>query len=222
MGIEHRVRSNERCVAGRCECNPGLTTCGTSACVDLRRSAQNCGQCGTACPGQVPFCVDGICRRCDEGMDDCGFGCISLRSNPAHCGACYRRCATGDCQDGLCRCPAGETNCSGWCVDLQTSRENCGACGNQCAVVRPSDAGVTPITEGAVCLAGRCQCEGPGLRFCPGRATVDGGIDRPDVVSGVDASVPMIVRGGAPPSRSTGSRPFRFGAAVIVRAASGT
>lgn len=46
----------ENCSAGSCTCAPSNLCAGV--CVDLQVDAQNCGSCGTVCPGQ---CEDGQC-----------------------------------------------------------------------------------------------------------------------------------------------------------------
>lgn len=96
-----------------CQCQPGLTAC-NGACVDLSSSASNCGACGIACGGDVPYCSAGACAAsCAEGTTACGFDCTNTSSNPYHCGGCGVTCEGGlACSGGTCGCAAG-TSCGG-------------------------------------------------------------------------------------------------------------
>ncbi len=49
----------EACVAGKCVCASGLTSCGGN-CVDLASSSNNCGTCGKTC-ASGELCTDGTC-----------------------------------------------------------------------------------------------------------------------------------------------------------------
>lgn len=97
----------------------------------------------------------GVCgpsqMRCDES-------CVSLQSDPNHCGSCGNRCGASSpvCSGGNCRpgCAMGEMDCgSGVCANLSNNTSHCGACGRAC--VAPSG--------GIVCSMGRC-----GISGCPG------------------------------------------------------
>ncbi len=77
----------------------------------------------------------------------CDGVCIPTSVDPANCGACGMRCATGEvCNGGVCgtTCPSGLTACGGRCVNVQSDNANCGACASAC----PSGQG---------CVAGRCE-----------------------------------------------------------------
>ncbi|MBX3251148.1 MAG: hypothetical protein KF901_28485 [Myxococcales bacterium] len=99
----------------------------------------------------------GVTCRTDE--TNCFGACVSLRNDPAHCGACGTTCGTGEvCSAGECgtSCGAGTTECSGRCRDLQTDREHCGGCGEACGA-------------GEVCSAGACTTScGGGTTDCDG------------------------------------------------------
>lgn len=76
--------------------------------------------------------------------------CVSLSTDPMHCGACDRACPAGTtCEYGSCRCAtAGQTVCGDRCVDLQSDETACGGCANVCAA-------------GRTCTAGTCWCPDP-------------------------------------------------------------
>lgn len=160
----------ERCVAGtgadtcscKYTCQPGfgdcnqadgnLDGCETSVATDK----QNCGACGTVCPGatrpdvacQAGACVTvcgGSVRDCDLQLDN---GCeTDVNTNAAHCGACGTVCpAPGPhtvpvCTNGSCgyTCEAGWVNCDGspanGCETSETAETciSCGPTGRCCA-----------------------------------------------------------------------------------------
>ena len=98
-------------------------------------------------------CLAGVC--CASGMVQCGGGCVSLPSDPLHCGACGKACGVGMlCVSGRCVCPTGETNCNGTCVYLPEAHQHCGTCGKACANDESCSAGVcTKWPQGqSVCL----------------------------------------------------------------------
>ena len=84
--------ADEICVSGVCECEAGLTDCGSSAgCVDLNSNAGNCGECFTNC-ASLQICHAGECKipiygrcttgsECSTGICAAGFCCLS----PAPC-----------------------------------------------------------------------------------------------------------------------------------------
>jgi hypothetical protein len=91
---------------------------------------------GTACgTGQV--CRAGSCvAPCPIGQTSCGGVCVNLNTNPNHCGACRRVCASGVCNLGTCAgtCMEGQTLCPplNRCVNLNNNRLHCGACNTPC------------------------------------------------------------------------------------------
>ncbi len=99
----------------------------------------------------------GSCETCG------GSACVSLPTDPNHCGTCDRVCpATAACDSGQCVCPGAQTACGSTCVDLTSDPDDCGSCGNVCAA-------------GATCSAGKCACSGS-LSAC-GTSCVDLGSD---------------------------------------------
>lgn len=117
--------SNDECESGHCrdgvccdsactgECEacdlPGIE--GTCTVIDLDTDVENCGVCGRACSTQniEVECRGGKCDgECREGFLDCDGnktknGCeIDVRTDPAHCGACFNACEYPACEDGEC------------------------------------------------------------------------------------------------------------------------
>jgi hypothetical protein len=141
-------------------CGADHKECG-GACVSLDDPDFGCGA-----PGCDPCLMDhtktatcnaGACtvRLCEADYADCDAdgknGCeVSLKSNPAHCGACDRACATTDvCSNSACKstCDPGLTGCSGACVDLTSDPDHCRTCDNKCP---------TAANGLATCAAGAC------------------------------------------------------------------
>ncbi|MBN1608505.1 MAG: hypothetical protein JW940_17870 [Polyangiaceae bacterium] len=80
---------------------------GGSGCIPPFRTADQCGDCYTACRGSTPVCspVDGEYQcvpRCEDPLVDCSGQCVDLQSNPDHCGKCGHRCPSRLCQAGTC------------------------------------------------------------------------------------------------------------------------
>jgi hypothetical protein len=101
-----------------------------------------------------------------EGL--CGGTCVALLLDPAHCGACGRRCpagehATASCNGGRCElaCAHGYADCGRGCQDVQGDGANCGACGRTC----PFAPHALPL-----CVEGRCglDCGTTGYTDCDG------------------------------------------------------
>ncbi|AKV04760.1 Tryptophan synthase alpha chain [Labilithrix luteola] len=114
--------AGERCFAGKCGCNDGLTDC-KGKCVDLQNDDFNCNACGTfcsplGCGGKLPAnthfgCGGSKCEKlkCDSFAGDCNhdldLGCASdgcevrdLRRNPDNCGQCGNKCKPDEqCRD---------------------------------------------------------------------------------------------------------------------------
>lgn len=68
---------------------------------------------------------------CQASETCCGSACVTVATNPSHCGRCGHICSVKrEC-------------CSGKCRRLATDEKNCGACGSQCA-------------PGVKCLFGLC------------------------------------------------------------------
>lgn len=96
---------------------------------------------------------------CPAGQTLCSTGCVDLRSDEAHCGACEDACATGEvCLSRSCvpACSGGLVDCGGTCVDVDIDTSHCGGCDMPCAT-------------GESCVDGACTvpCD-PGLTACGG------------------------------------------------------
>jgi hypothetical protein len=171
-----------RCVDRGCavaSCAAGFGDCdgrGGNGCeVSLRTTLAHCGACGRRCApaNATGACAAGVCdiAACAAGFADCDAradnGCESdTRSDPAHCGACGRRCAEGQvCAAGVCAgaCPAGAAACAGACRVVDVDPSHCGGCGVAC----PPAANAAPRCAGGFC--GISCAEGFGN--CDGRAS---------------------------------------------------
>jgi Stigma-specific protein, Stig1 len=91
---------------------------------------------------------------CAAGQTDCGGVCRDLAADPAHCGACGLRCATGGtCTAGACGCPSPTELCGAACVDTSTSAAHCGSCTHACGA--------------GTCSGGACTCaNAAGVKDC--------------------------------------------------------
>lgn len=77
---------------------------------------------------------------CPSGLTLCSDGCVDLRTDLDHCGACDAPCtidlpdAYPVCAESTCRyeCTGGLTACGSGCVDTTTSNAHCGGCGRPC------------------------------------------------------------------------------------------
>ena len=87
---------------GTADCLAPLTACG-DACVYTDSDLANCGECGTACDGATPYCVEGVCAA-DCPFTDCDGVCADTEFNPLYCDTCDVACAAGEeCRHGGCR-----------------------------------------------------------------------------------------------------------------------
>ncbi len=76
---------------------------------------------------------------CGAGQTYCLDRCVSTQADETNCGACGRRCATGEvCQNAACvpSCAADERLCSSGdagltCARVQTDSRHCGECGRR-------------------------------------------------------------------------------------------
>jgi hypothetical protein len=84
------------CDGGPCVCAGSELAC-DGTCVDVNTDPDNCGHCGTVCPGgphAPPTCIGGGCAfRCEEGFGDCdedhATGCeVDVTGDPTNCGRC--------------------------------------------------------------------------------------------------------------------------------------
>jgi alpha-tubulin suppressor-like RCC1 family protein len=127
----------------------------------------HCTGCGAACePGfRCAGPVAGCARDCPADRPaDCDGACVDTETDPAHCGACGRRCAvpraTAACRSGACgiaACDPGYGHCNadltdGCETDLNTSLDHCGGCGDRCL-----RANAAPACIGGTCRIGACN-----------------------------------------------------------------
>lgn len=94
------------CRNGQCvfscpaDAGPTVQACPGVGCVDVTKSPENCGGCGTVC-GAGQTCDNGVC--CGGASKLCSGACIDVSKDPANCGACGMKCATGgSCSGGKC------------------------------------------------------------------------------------------------------------------------
>lgn len=100
----------ELCVAGDCECRPGLLLCG-GACIDPMVDPKHCGTCNNNCQGKL--CLDGSCENrnsCPLGAIPCnmpgGTACLRGTESDLHCGPSLgNRCGTECGGDQFCYDP---------------------------------------------------------------------------------------------------------------------
>lgn len=111
-------------------------------------------------PDQIECVASWIRALAPSGCETCGGDtCLSLLSDPNHCGECGNACPSGTtCAAGTCACPNGLRACGDACTDLALDSENCGECARTCG-------------PGSSCVAGACTCESS-LASCDG-ACVD-------------------------------------------------
>jgi hypothetical protein len=108
--------------------------------------------------------------------------CVNLTADPSNCGACGRKCATGEsCNGGTCgttqqpnACRADTKECIGtdgkpFCAPVFNDPSNCGECGRVCAPGQGCNNGQC-MNGGAATDGGATQtCPQPN-KFCPDQA----------------------------------------------------
>jgi hypothetical protein len=96
-----RCGVKEICTSGQCmtACEPDETLC-TTACANLKTSADHCGSCTHTCDASA-YCIDGTCS-CLGGLALCDDKCVDLGSDKNNCGACGQTCTNGTCSGGRC------------------------------------------------------------------------------------------------------------------------
>ena len=119
----------------------------------------DCWRCTDAsCPDTSTCNDDGACTcglyetLCDTTNDGTADTCVSLKTNPNHCGACGNACAANEvCSAGQCvadsrGCQYPLTACNGECVDTSVNNTHCDRCNKSC-----------DTAAGETCLDGRCE-----------------------------------------------------------------
>ena len=107
-------------------------------------------------------------KKCKGGTLKCGKKlCVNASTDAQNCGACGRRCGTGQaCVRGVCTttgpvaCPSGQIRCGGRCVDPGSDEAHCGGCDQACQ-------------GDLTCLNGTCGCADSGDTLCDGNLCVD-------------------------------------------------
>lgn len=180
---------------GRCQCEPGLTLCGTQ-CRSLSSDAKHCGGCDHKCPGSV--CGRGVCN---DGV--CGLSPLpNSNGRPCNDG---NRCTTGDvCNEGVCAgapvsCPPASQCVAGACDPATGS----------CVGVMVS-AG-TPCDDGDPCTFNDA---------CDGAGTCRGTVARPSITCPANVSTPAAA--GACGALATFSASATCGATVTCSPPSGS
>lgn len=93
-------------------CDPHELLC-DNICVDVKSSAQFCGDCTTQCEGSQ-VCVNGQCEWCKNDDVICGQECVDTTKDLDHCGACNHGCSRNQvCKDSTCVCSNGYYDCDG-------------------------------------------------------------------------------------------------------------
>jgi hypothetical protein len=114
------------CVAGGCECKPGLTLVDVT-CVDTASDPTACGSNLVQCSGNTPSCENGVCvASCSQHPDTCGSACVDLDWDPLHCGGCDAQnvCAADEvCITGNCRAWMVGVACNACPCDLSCAGE---------------------------------------------------------------------------------------------------
>ena len=147
-------KQKEDCVAGKCVCAEGLTSCGTgnnAQCINIQTDVNNCGSCGHACENQQ-MCSSGQCI----GKTICDGIVRDTQSDVDHCGGCNQRCPDGKiCSQGQCKVGIGTAYCNGEKVQIGTP-DRCSGCTDRCA-------------DGKSCQNNSCV-DAPGNTYCSGVA----------------------------------------------------
>ena len=115
------------CGESGCEivCEDGHADCDgdpSNGCeVNTSDSPTHCGGCDSACPGAIPWCVEGGCKpSCSDTQ--CGALCVDTNTHAEHCGGCESPCSAsepglvGICAEGACAdapCPEGRWDLDG-------------------------------------------------------------------------------------------------------------
>ena len=163
---------NVPCRGGTCQCPADQKPCAGS-CIPQGDCCTNadCGGGGLLCQGGTCRCPAGreFCDGADAGD---AAGCVDKRSDPDHCGRCFRACPPGRvCLDGECRCPDGRA--TGCCIDADCDGRECRADGT-CARCDRGSRQTCYRTTTESTLATVCGCCPNDTVFC-GTGTYDTG-----------------------------------------------
>ncbi len=153
-----KVGADTRCDAG---CPVGAPKRCVDSCVDPATNPNNCGDCGTICPGTAfgkATCTGGKCGiLCEPGKHLCEGKCLDDLSADS-CGTSCTPCPTvknagRTCNLGKCgfSCLAGYADCNGGtdgCETSLTAPTTCGSCSHKC-------------TGTAICGGDVCRCPDP-------------------------------------------------------------
>ncbi len=106
----------------------GLSAC-SGACVDLKTSVTNCGQCGRKAPGGVGVCTNGV-PMCPAGSTSCSSGAnayCSFLNTTSECGSCGNDCDVWAQAKGLAQHSAVCKNNACTAAVRDTTRASCDA-----------------------------------------------------------------------------------------------
>ncbi|MCY1078806.1 hypothetical protein [Archangium lansingense] len=116
-----------------------------------------CGDTSPPCPVDTPDAsVPVMCNS--VGVELCGGSCVSIESDPKHCGGCDKACATGEaCEGGVCvaLCQIDGKQVAAGAVNAANSCEQCTPATSATAWTQHADG--TPCNPGQVCSAGVCS-----------------------------------------------------------------
>ncbi len=112
---------------------------------------------GDSTGGSLPGGEGGSRVSCPLDQAHCSGDCVTLTSDPSHCGACDQSCSNdATCEDGSCRCASGLSHCGGDCVDVRSNPSHCGGCGKPCSAEEFCSRGsCTLACAGALSACGR-------------------------------------------------------------------
>ncbi|MFE8598550.1 hypothetical protein [Archangium violaceum] len=138
------------------------------SCLVVLGFVAGCGDTSPPCDtpdASVPVTCDSV------GVELCGDSCVSIESDPKHCGGCDKACATGEgCEGGVCvsLCQIDGKQVSAGAVNAANSCEQCTPATSVTAWTQRADG--TPCNPGQVCSAGQCtpKCFIDGVVYAAG------------------------------------------------------